>query len=283
MQTENVAAITMVYGDHFIGKWVDYYSEHLGEKNVFVISHGESDYHNKICRHVNHITLPRVIDAHHDKYRARLLSDFANAILQTHACVLVLDADEIISVEPSLNISLKDYLLQKRSGAAAPLGFNIFQPDPSSNMDWDSSVLRQAHIMLYRAAFSKPAIRWESAQQSVGCHALLNRKFSIDENLFLFHMKFSDAAAMQQFDELAAELDGISNKSESLMHHWFSGSDFVKNRVKEWSNVSYQEKSPQEGAKGHYRLDEFGERGAIVKQLGKPIAFSIPEAYRGIF
>ncbi|WP_108258890.1 glycosyltransferase family 2 protein [Mangrovicoccus ximenensis] len=282
MKTKNVAAITMAYGEPFISKWVEYYSQQFGARNVFVISHGESDFHDKVCSNVNHITVPRVIDGSLAVHRARLMSHFANAFLETHQCILVSDVDELVAVDPDLNVSLEEYLLERESGASAPLGFNVFREDPEMALDWSLPVLQQASLLKFHHDFCKPVLRWEAAQHSMGGHALMNKKFEVDPNLYLFHLKFADAGAHEHFNELAKEVKDLSDRKS--MHHWVTGSDFVNDRVHTWKENVQDDLSPKDGAEGCYEVVPFGTNGigAKVKNVGGSKPFILQEKYRNL-
>ncbi len=282
MKTKNVAAITMAYGEPFIAKWVGYYSAQFGPENVYVISHGSSRYHDEVCTDVNHITVPRIMDKNHDRHRARLMSFYANALLETHQCILVSDTDEIVAVDPDLGLPLKDYLLQRDQGAAAPLGFNVFGKDADAPLDWEKPVLQQAYYLVFHHGFCKPVIRWEVAEHSGGGHSLRDRKFEVDPNLYLFHLKFADAAAHEHFNEFASEVSGIADRR--TMDHWAAGSSYVEDLVRRWSKNVGSTLDPRAGSDGCYEVVPAGarDRGAKVISLRPAKPFILKEKFRSL-
>ncbi|WP_161555863.1 glycosyltransferase family 2 protein [Mangrovicoccus ximenensis] len=286
MKTRNVAAVTMAYGEHFIEKWIRHYGSQIGAENLFVISHGASDFHNRACAGVNHVTVPRAVCDTIERHRATLLSDFANALLESYHCVIVADTDELIAVDPDAGLPLKDYLLSRDGGAAAGLGFNIFQPDPGRAIDWSRPVLEQAHLMQFSAPFSKPALRWERCQHTPGGHGLRDRKFAVDENLYLFHLKFCDAAAFGHFDrvaeDFARELGERQQAPSNHIRHWLAGSDHAKATVERWSRRPAGIMAPRDAARGCYEMGDFGSEGAVVQRTGQGPVFSIEERYRAL-
>jgi hypothetical protein len=192
MKTENIAAITMVYGSAFLEKWISHYSAQFGSSNLFVISHGYDEEHVNLCSNVNHMTIPRVFDERFEKSRINLINNMANGLLSAYRAVVFTDVDEMICIDPKLDTSLADYIRESEAPVLAPIGLNVLPENTEHTIKWSEGLLSQTRKVVYAPRFCKPCIRKTVAKQGAGGHALFNRTFEVDENILLFHLKYID-------------------------------------------------------------------------------------------
>jgi hypothetical protein len=209
MKTDRTAVIAMVYGDSFIEKWIDHYSRQVGIEHLYVVSHGQNDFHRKVCSSANHLVVPRKFDKSFDLRRRSLLDHLSNGLLEAYDTVIVTDVDEFIVVNPDLNLSLAEYLLGRREAVLCPIGFNVVPVEVGRAIDWGARILDQAPLAFYSPAFCKPVLKKKPCQNGPGGHSLVGSGFFVDPNLVLFHLKFVDSRLAKRYDDLAVEVDKL--------------------------------------------------------------------------
>lgn len=206
MKTSEVAVVTMAFGETFIEKFVQYYGNCFGQDNVFVISHGKSEFHRRVCADVNHITIPRALTSNFEQERIDLINNFCNGLLSAYEIVIFVDVDEFIVMNPNKKIALRDYLLGKEFGFLAPVGLNVVTDGNSAKACWETPLLAQAGFLVREEGFCKPAIRQIRGRATIGGHALHESTFEVDQNLLLLHLKYFDPGSLERYTRLSDDI-----------------------------------------------------------------------------
>ncbi len=126
-----IAAITTVRNDEmFLEKWVRYYGDQLGVKNLYVFMDGHDQAVPKAAEGVNSLYLPHIplkrVPAM--RRRAQVMSYLARGLFKYFDAVIVTDVDEFLVVDPQLNTSLAEYLSQSKSRSSlSGLGLDVGQ------------------------------------------------------------------------------------------------------------------------------------------------------------
>jgi len=180
----------------FIKKWVDYYGEALGRKNLFIILDGHDQEMPEGTEGANAIFLPKVHAqlVRAERRRARVMSHFAAGLLYHYDAVIGLDIDEFIVVDPHTGHGLAAYIsgLPVRSSYSS-LGMDVGQHlGTESRADFSKPLLSQRKYAMLSSRYSKPSIIMKPVTWGSGMHRIKGRNFKIDPNLFLFHFGMVD-------------------------------------------------------------------------------------------
>jgi len=283
MKTQKTAVVTMVYGDAFLKKWVDHYAAQVGRESLFVMSHGPNPTHDEVAAGTNHIVLPRAFTGNFDAARFNLLNNLCNGLLEVYSTVICTDVDELITPDPGLGVPLADYLRDRDAGVIAPVGFNVITPDLGTRIDWDRPVLEQAPLALYHPAFSKPVIRRAPCRLLQGGHRVAERRFEVDPNLWLFHLKFADSTLHGRYDGLIAELNAIygdAAEGRGILQ-WKTDKTKVQVFMENLRGKAFPEMTPQENTAGLLQvLPDAEGRSYGVDVTERAAPFLLPQDVR---
>lgn len=194
---KRIAVVTTVRNDKvFLERWVRYYGEQLGRKNIFVILDGHDQELPKSVQCVNTLYLPHVPMKREvaDRRRAKVMSDLARSLFSVFDAVIVTDVDEFVVVDPRLELSLIEYLsLKKSQTSISPLGLDVGQHlELEAPIDLDEPFLDQREYAHLSSRYTKPSIAFKPVTWGSGMHRIKGRNFRIDPNLFLFHFGMVD-------------------------------------------------------------------------------------------
>ncbi|MGR3722939.1 glycosyltransferase family 2 protein [Abyssibius alkaniclasticus] len=226
MKNKSIAVITSVRGeDFFLEKWIAYYGAQFGRKNLYVVVDGHDQVLPEDIAEVNFITIPHVqlpVVAF-DKRRARMISGLANGLFNVFDIIIATDVDEYIVLDPAVGCSLANYLSDRTGHAClSSLGVDLrhntqIEPD----LEMDKPVLGQRRFAKIEAKYTKPSIAFEALQWKSGLHRVHRKSFTIDPNLYLFHLGLVDQnyverhleARVQNYPDWRAH----ANRRRSLM------------------------------------------------------------------
>ena len=124
-----------------------------------------------------------------DKYRIGKMSDLAHELFKTYDIVIGCDCDEFLMVDPALNISLADYLSNKKinttlSGLGLDVGQHMTYEKP---LDTSKPFLTQRAYALLSTRYTKPVVINRPVRWGSGFHSINGHNFHIDPNLYLLH------------------------------------------------------------------------------------------------
>ncbi len=197
-----IAAISMVRnGGFFVEKWIDYYGRFFGKQNLFLIIDGLDQPlpvgHEEITvTQVPHITQGK---ADGDRYRAKLVSEYAKTLLnhRGYKVVVAHDIDEYLVLDPSWSGTLADYLLSRvTSPSISALGVDVVHhPLKEDAIDTGRPFMSQRSYAVISSRHTKAVVATEPVIWEPGFHRVKAKKSNIDPNLFLFHCGMIDIDA----------------------------------------------------------------------------------------
>jgi hypothetical protein len=195
--SKKIAAITTIRNDHmFLEKWVRYYGDQLGAKNLYVFLDGHDQEIPKSAQGVNFLYLPHMplkrVPAM--RRRARVMSYLARGLFKYFDAVIVTDVDEFLVVDPALNVSLSEYLSNSKSRSSlSGLGLDVGQHITlESPLDVSRPFLDQREFAHLSSRYTKPSVAFRPVTWGSGMHRIKGKNFHIDPNLFLFHFGMVD-------------------------------------------------------------------------------------------
>ncbi|KAA8609030.1 hypothetical protein AL036_04745 [Salipiger aestuarii] len=225
-------AITMVRDDAFFLKtWVRYYGGLLGRENCTVVNHGRSPEVAQLARGCNVIAIPGDPHPNFDMKRWRLLNGLVTGLRSYYDHVIVGDVDELVVLDPQEG-GLLDWLAgQPLRRVLTPLGLEVIhrpevEPDPLG-----VAVLGPRRHVRPAPHYSKPCVISLGTKIARGGHFTHASRLFAPDPLYLFHLKFCDAAlyaqTMDRRNAMTQDV-GAPLQDAAIGRHWFAearGSD----------------------------------------------------------
>lgn len=230
MKTRKTLAMTMVHGHDFVDKWISHYGSQVGRENLLIISHGDSPGHT-LPQDIGRIVLPRNLASSFEQDRITLINQLANGLLSAYERVIFVDIDELIFVHPKLGKTLGDYLLECESEIIAPFGFHFLSEIGEEPIDWKIPLIDQAKLVVPDERFCKPSIRATQCQQGIGGHALFDRDFHLDFNLFMFHLKYLDPGILGRYQAIKGDIKKVKGEPKFFGQWNFAEKTFHEYRA----------------------------------------------------
>lgn len=199
---KRVAVITMARNDEFfLTRWIKYYGEQFGSENLYIYLDGLDNIIPKNAENAHITKLP-----HHDmsrsdgdKYRIGLISDLANKLLNEYDIVIGCDCDEFLVVDPNTNMTLHEYLSQKKINTTlSGIGLDVGQHMKyEKTLDKTKPFLSQRAFALLSTRYTKPVVINRPVRWGSGFHRIKNHNFHIDKNLYLLHFGAVDMKMLE--------------------------------------------------------------------------------------
>ena len=197
MKKKTACVVTMVRDDlFFLERWVQYYSSIFGRTALYVVNHGGNPDVADLAQGCNLITIPDEFDENFDMYRWRLLNGLAAGLRHYFDFVIVTDVDEFVVVDPKTGLGLDDFLGKRRGKLTiTPVGLEVVHKQdlelaPIAN----GPMLGPRRYARFTSAYSKPCIFNHAVKLSRGGHFADDPTLKLFRNLYLFHMRYVDAA-----------------------------------------------------------------------------------------
>lgn len=189
---KKIAAITMARNDDFfLSRWIEYYGAQFGTENLYIYLDGldQNIPENAGNAHITKLPHTDMSRSAGDKYRIEKISTLANKLLKTYDIIIGCDADEFLIVDPKINMSLHEYLSQKKinttlSGLGLDVGQHLIQ---ETSLDTSKPFLEQRGFALLSTRYTKPVIINRPVTWGSGFHRIKGHNFHIDKNLYLLH------------------------------------------------------------------------------------------------
>ena len=233
---DRIAIVTIVHQSPVIlRKWITHHSTLVGQRNLFVIAHGTCPEHQDFKGEYNYLTVPRLFHLDIDAQRMNAVSDFVSFLQHYYDAVLYTDADELLLLDPSLDISFQDHILSDTEKTRAPLFFNIIPKPDQTSLDWQKPILSQSLALSFNPKLCNPCVFYQRPHL-FGRHATLEVPHRIDPGLFMFHLKYVDPQlAGHHYDALSDEIGTAkrgapSEKNDRNLRGWSSG----RARINDW-------------------------------------------------
>ena len=237
MAEKKICALTMVRNDEFfLRKWVAYYSSQLGISNLYVYFDGKDQTVPDFCAGVNVCVRERVpgMVAAADRGRIDFLSAQAADLLKEYDMVIGTDVDEFLIVDPSLGLSLPQFLsaLPERTSYSG-LGVDVGQHlEREAEIDASYAFLQQRHYARLSTRYSKSTVITRPVSWGSGFHRVRNTDFRIVKDLYLFHFGCVD---MKRLEAKFSDKDKIDSGWERhLRKRAKTIYDVTSGRVRQW-------------------------------------------------
>ena len=199
-----ICAVTMVYRDYWaLSQWYAHYGRHLGEDNLFIVSHGYDPRVQAICPKASVINVPRDDLSGFDQVRGNMLNSLQNMLGLTYDWVIRTDADELICFDPSMYSSFADMMSSCNAPALFALGFDLFESDGDDVLTGIESALSKRSTAVLSAHYSKAwAISETVALDRHGIRVRPGRVTEFDyvlvKGAYLAHLKFANINELEQ-------------------------------------------------------------------------------------
>ncbi len=197
---KKIAVITQARNDNFfLSRWINYYGKELGEENLYIFLDGEDQTPPSNVGKAN-ITIRKkefgLSRARGEHNRLKFLSEFAEKLFkeQGYDLVIGVDCDEFLVVDPNCQTNLQTYLSGlPMNHSVSALGIDVgHHTEKEQGLDPEQSVLQQRHFGVLSPRYTKPSVIAKPLRWGAGFHRIKGKNFTIDKNLFLFHIGYCD-------------------------------------------------------------------------------------------
>ena len=197
----SIAAVTMVWNDNwFLHRWISYYGPLLGERNLYVVSHGRDDSLRDIVGEANIIDLPRdPNDISFDTRRWGFLSSYTSALTRYHDAVICLDVDELL-IPSSPDKSLPEIIAGFDCDAPRVVpGFELFpgKVDPTL-VDQADHIAPHMAGALFSPFYSKSGIAMRPVEFFPGAHGMMDEPAKYCSDLALMHLRYANLKELER-------------------------------------------------------------------------------------
>lgn len=218
MTLPRIAAITTVRDEaYWLPRWVAHYSAQLGgPEHLHVLDDGSVDGSTSglPCT-----VVPVDIGARYgfERDRMSLVSQYARRLLQEYDAVVLADADEFLVADPARHSDLRSLVAARPDAdVLAAVGLNVVEHvGVDAPLAPGSGVLQQRSLAKFVARLCKPAIKRVGSRWRAASHGITT-PYSIDPDLYLFHLKFADRECLRATAErrrVLVEADGRASTS----------------------------------------------------------------------
>lgn len=180
----------------FLPLWIAYYSRFVAKDQLFILVDGAHRTLPATAQGCQILTLPQVVPGPGwDRVRWQMISAFTNTLLGRFDVVVFNDVDEIIVADPDCGQSVLDLILRATDlRVISPFAIEVLhrvdlEPDA---LHANAPILSQRRYGRINASYCKPCITAQPLNYSVGGHYSDHPDLHLDQNLFLFHLRFAD-------------------------------------------------------------------------------------------
>ena len=177
----------------FLHRWTAYYGAQLGMQNLYVFLDGTDQTLLQPLPEGVHVAVIEHIEGNRSTADGRridfLSAQAANLFAEGYDLVIGTDVDEFLLVEPSLNLSLAEFLSQRRiSTSLSALGIDVGQHlENEAPIDDVLPYLHQRRYALLSDRYSKASVLARPVPWGSGFHRVRGHNFHIANGLYLFH------------------------------------------------------------------------------------------------
>jgi hypothetical protein len=221
-----VAAITMVRNESgMLPRWVRHYAAQCGgPEHLLVIDDNSSDGSTDDLP-CPVIRIPPLTKGHFEPTRLSLLSKFAAGLLEAYDAVVFTDADEFLVAEPEKYATLVDLVADRPDvPVIGAMGINLVHHLGSEDaLDPDLPLLSQRRLAKFIPLMCKPAIKRVPAPWTAASHGVKGTPYGIDQDLYMFHAKFSDRDALRAAADHRRQMVDMDGRAHRT--NWQFGGD----------------------------------------------------------
>jgi len=231
-----IACVTMIRDEPvFLPIWAGHWRAVVPPEHMFILIDGLDQPVPEVVRDCQVIRLPRrPLAAGWDEARWRMLSAFANSLLERFDVVVLNDVDEVVVLDPEAGGTLAEALAEARHlGVISPFAIEVvhrIDREPG-DLDLTRPVLAQRRHGRINASYCKPCIIARPVRWSLGGHYADFPKLHLSRSLFLLHLRAMDAGLLRSrqaarfamvTDAAGAVVDGVAGGG------WARGGDEVE-------------------------------------------------------
>jgi hypothetical protein len=234
-----IAALTMCYNEaFFLPIWLEHYGCAFGFEHLYIVDDSSTDGCMSDVRAKNILRKKRSPLDEID--RALLISSLHRELLRYYDVVLYSDADEIIVIDPRLEISLRDYLCREAFDYKNVIGFNVLHDYKHENSIYlDEDLFAQRAYVKFDHAYCKQLISKVPIRWNAGFHNS-NRKPQYDTNLLLFHLRGIDLEYSRSRIKILNKIDySYSSLKHNHAWQWRASEDDYLNFVFDTSDSEF--------------------------------------------
>ena len=196
-----IAFVTMVRDEPvFLPIWIRHYAAVVPPEHLFVICDGFDLPVPDVPPGLQVLRVPQIpVTPGFEAGRWRMLTSFANALLERFDVVVLNDVDELIVVDPAAGCDLRTAVAEACDiGVISPFAVELvhrldLEPEP---FDPGQPVLRQRRHVRINAAYAKPCITARPIRWSLGGHTADFPTLHLSRKLYLFHLRAMDREMM---------------------------------------------------------------------------------------
>ncbi len=197
-----IAFVTMVRDEPvFLPLWIAHYARIAPRDHMFVIVDGLDQALPPDVSGLQVVRLPQVpVGPGWDEARWRLLTAFANALLERFDVVVLNDVDELIVLDPRYGDDLPAALAEARDlGVISPFAVEVVhRPELETGpLDLGRPILQQRRHVRINSSYAKPCIAARPIRWSLGGHTSDFPELHLSRKLYLFHLRAMDRGMMQ--------------------------------------------------------------------------------------
>lgn len=191
--------VTMVYNDDiFLDIWVRYYARLTDLRNLHVITHGPQPNAHVLAEGCKIIEIERdPKNPRLDQDRFAFINEYCSSLTKEHDRVIYNDVDEIVVLDPECGRDLVGYIesIPAHVRVVTPLGLEILhRPDLESDYDYSRGMFDQRRFVRMNGWYTKPCITNTDIVWGPDGHGSSHPEMALDDNLYLFHLKWFDHA-----------------------------------------------------------------------------------------
>ena len=211
--TKRCAVITdAAASGYLLPAWIDYYGGAFGYDNLIVVC-----YQEKLPQLEARVVRLLSVDwAYSENLRVELSNNLVQGLLQKYSIVIRVDVDEFLVPDPRKYPSLRHYVDNLDARYVTAIGLDVVEMPSEAALRYDvRPLLKQRGFAVKGSAYSKTCVTTTPLRWSPGFHTV--NAPPIFDDLYLFHMKFSDASTRSNWLDHLAELC----KSDPVHHTHF--------------------------------------------------------------
>ncbi len=291
----SLAVVTMVYDDYeFLPIWLRYWSKYVDQKSIYVIIHGTNRRLHRMAQGCNITEIRRPMPyPRMEADRWQMLGHFVSALSFMHEAVVYTDVDEIITLDPCLDMGIVDYILTSKSDVIAPFGVEIVHREDKEpeNYDPDYSVLDQRRFLRINASHGKPSIVKQPIAWRRGGHFAYCEDVNVDTRLTTFHLRFFD---MQLFRDRAVRRRNTTQaprgKNNTPARAWRASDSGIDSTIASLQNMPFGEHLPDDRSEYLEAINrskiQVTKNGQIFIKHALPKSkklYKLPDRYMNLF
>jgi Glycosyl transferase family 2 len=197
LQQPTVLVMTMVRDEaEMLPRWLRHYGAQVGMENLVVLDDNSVDGSTDGLECTVH-RLPDLPGGRYENARMTLTSGLAAGFLAAYDFVVFVDADEFLVPDPDRYADLPSFLATRRHrDVIAPMGLNVVHvPSVEPPLVAGEPVLGQRRFAKFTPLMCKPSVKQVPATWRRASHGI-EAPFEVDDELFMFHLKFADRDAL---------------------------------------------------------------------------------------